>query len=51
MKNVCIVGYGAISPVHARALEHVRKARLYAVCNTDEKYYYEKHQIFVKEVK
>lgn len=37
MKNVCIVGYGAIGPVHARALEHVRKARLYAVCNTDEK--------------
>ncbi len=35
MKNVCIVGYGAIGPVHARALEHVAQARLYAVCDID----------------
>ena len=37
MKNVCIVGYGAIGPVHARALENVEQARLYAVCDIDEK--------------
>lgn len=35
MKNVCIVGYGAIGPVHAKALENVENARLYAVCDTD----------------
>ena len=31
MKNVCIVGYGAIGPVHAKALVNVEQARLYAV--------------------
>lgn len=35
MKNVCIVGYGAIGPVHAKALVNVEQARLYAVCDTD----------------
>lgn len=35
MKNVCIVGYGAIGPVHAAALENVEKAQLYAVCDID----------------
>lgn len=35
MKQVCIVGYGAIGPVHAGALEHVENARLYAVCDID----------------
>lgn len=33
MKNVCITGYGAIGPVHAKALENVENARLYAVCD------------------
>ena len=33
MKNACIVGFGAIGPVHAQALEHVENARLYAVCD------------------
>ena len=33
MKKVCIVGYGAIGPVHARALEHVKQAVLHAVCD------------------
>lgn len=33
MKKVCIVGYGAIGPVHARALEDVDQAVLYAVCD------------------
>ena len=35
MKKVCIVGYGAIGPVHARALENVEHAKLYAVCDID----------------
>lgn len=35
MKNVCIVGYGAIGPVHAKALETTDRARLYAVCDVD----------------
>lgn len=33
MKNICIVGYGAIGPVHARSLENVENAKLYAVCD------------------
>ena len=37
MKNVCIVGYGAIGPVHAKALENVKAAKLYAVCDIDSK--------------
>ncbi len=35
MKQVCIVGYGAIGPVHASALKHVENARLYAICDID----------------
>ncbi len=35
MKNVCIVGYGAIGPIHAYALSQTDKARFYAVCDTD----------------
>lgn len=33
MKRVCIVGYGAIGPVHAKALEKVKNAELYGVCD------------------
>lgn len=33
MKNVCIVGYGAIGPVHASAIAKTENARLYAVCD------------------
>ncbi|MBR4058993.1 MAG: Gfo/Idh/MocA family oxidoreductase [Lachnospiraceae bacterium] len=33
MKKVCIVGYGAIGPVHAKALEEVKSAQLYAICD------------------
>ena len=33
MKNVCIVGYGAIAPLHAAALEKTSSAKLYAVCD------------------
>lgn len=36
MKNVCIVGYGAIGPVHANALEEVINARLYGICDIDK---------------
>lgn len=35
MKNGCVVGYGAIGPVHANALETAEDARLYAVCDID----------------
>ena len=31
MKKVCIVGYGAIGPVHAKALESVEQAEIYAI--------------------
>ncbi len=33
MKSVCIVGYGAIGPVHARAVENAKQAKLCAVCD------------------
>lgn len=38
MKNVCIIGYGNIGPIHAAALQNVENARFYAVCdnNTDK---------------
>lgn len=36
MKRVGIVGYGAIGPVHAKALENVKNAELYGVCDTLE---------------
>lgn len=35
MKQVCIVGYGSIGPVHASALTNVKNAKLYAVCDID----------------
>lgn len=35
MKKVCIVGFGAIGPIHAMALEKVSQARLYGVCDLD----------------
>lgn len=33
MKNACIVGYGAIGPIHAAALSSLDSAKLYAVCD------------------
>lgn len=33
MKNVCIVGYGAIGPVHARAVSKIDCARVWAICD------------------
>lgn len=35
MKKVCIVGYGAIGPIHAMALEKTAQGRLYGVCDID----------------
>ena len=35
MRNVCIVGYGAIGPIHARALSVIDEANFYAVCDKD----------------
>ncbi len=35
MKNACIVGYGAIGPIHAEAVARADHARLYAVCDSD----------------
>ena len=31
MKNACIVGYGAIGPIHARGITNAKKGNLYAV--------------------
>lgn len=33
--NVCIVGYGAIAPVHAVSIEKTESAKFYAVCDND----------------
>ncbi len=35
MKNVCIIGCGAIAPSHAKALLTTEHAKLYAVCDID----------------
>lgn len=35
MKNACVVGYGAIGPNHANAIEQTDSVRLYAVCDND----------------
>lgn len=34
-KNVCIVGYGAVGPVHAAALRLIKDINIYAVCDTN----------------
>lgn len=36
MKNACIVGLGAVGPVHAHAVEEAEYANVYAVCDTDK---------------
>lgn len=36
MKNACIVGYGAIGPVHAKAISEAENANFYAVCDIDK---------------
>jgi len=36
MKNVCIVGYGSVGPVHAAAIHETAGVNLYAVCDIDQ---------------
>lgn len=36
MKNVCVVGYGAIGPLHADGISRAKNARLYAVCDINQ---------------
>ena len=56
MKNVCIVGYGAIGPLHAEALDETQNAQLYAVCDINperirlcqEKYEVKGYQYFAE---
>jgi len=33
MKNICIVGYGAIGPIHAQGITETKNGNLYAVCD------------------
>lgn len=33
MRNACVVGYGAVGPVHVAALEEIENVQLYAVCD------------------
>lgn len=35
MKNACVIGYGAIGPIHASALKKSEYANLYAICDND----------------
>ena len=35
MKNLCIVGYGAIGPIHAKAIEEIESVKFYAVCDNN----------------
>lgn len=35
MKKVCVVGFGAIGPMHTEAILKTKKAELYAVCDID----------------
>lgn len=36
IKNCCIVGYGAIGPVHAEALSGIEDVTLYGICDIDK---------------
>lgn len=36
MKRVCVVGYGAIGPVHAEALSGIEEVILYGICDIDK---------------
>ena len=33
----CIVGYGAIGPLHAKAISKINGASVYAICDVDRK--------------
>ncbi len=34
--NVCVVGYGAIGPLHAQAISQIEGVTLYGICDTDK---------------
>ena len=36
MKNACVVGYGAVGPVHAAAISDSEYAKLYAICDIEQ---------------
>lgn len=36
MKNACVVGYGAIGPIHAQAIEKANNVTLYGICDIDK---------------
>lgn len=36
MINVCIVGYGAIGPIHAKALQMIDGVNIYAICDNQK---------------
>lgn len=46
MKNVCIVGFGAIGRIHAKALSEVNNANLYAVCDIKDEKISEAKQLY-----
>lgn len=35
--NVCVVGYGAIGPLHAKTVSSLKGVKLYAICDIDRK--------------
>jgi predicted dehydrogenase len=35
--NVCVVGFGAIGPLHAKTISSVKGVKLYAICDVDRK--------------
>ena len=37
MKNACIVGFGEIGPLHAKALDELSSVNLYGICDVDDK--------------
>ena len=36
MINVCVVGYGAVGPVHAKALSKISNVNLYGICDVNK---------------
>lgn len=36
MKNVCVVGFGSIGPVHAEAISRTENVKLYAICDINK---------------
>lgn len=36
MKNACVIGYGAIGPIHAAGIEKAENVKLYGICDIDK---------------